>query len=142
MAKQINKNKHRNARIAAMKAKGMSDKAISEQSDINISRSQVTRTVQREDVKDLIETIQLKYMNHIHTISDRFIDLCHSDTEAIALKAIDSYHKSIGITPSHAQSIFIESLYQTNAIVSLQPQVIEVLRQVQCESIEDGEVIE
>jgi hypothetical protein len=44
--------------------------------------------------------------------------LLDSEDEGIQLKAVQTVHKNVGITPAHTQSVYVQNLYhQSNTVV-------------------------
>ena len=93
---------------------------------VGISDRHVRRILSDDRVKRLLDSTHRIYASHLKGIGKQFLRLCYDDDKAVKGKAISEYHKIMGITPAHTQSIFIGNIYQQTNLTA-DPQLLAML---------------
>ena len=115
---------------------GMSVTAIAEKHDV--SRPTIYARLRKEDFKTILDQIQAANVIHATEINQKHLDICLDDEHKNQFDGIRLFMKNTGITPSKAQSVFINQLYQNNAIEGLG----QVLSLMQAKSANQDDIFE
>lgn len=131
---------HRNVEMAALVVQGMAQKDIAKQ--YGISQQAVSKALATDDaVKHFIDTAtrqQAELLPRVMENYREFLDPERCDDKTIRLKASQDIARNVGIAPSHAQSITINNIMQTNNIMA-DPEIMQALKQA---LLPAGDIIE
>ena len=122
--------------MASLRAQGKTWRDIVAETGIPLRT--VARRLQDSQAKEMLDQATRHHILTLPVALARHDELMASEDEGIALKAIESKYKIIGIAPTHTQSVFIQNLYVAKNIL-LQPQILSAL---ECSQVIDAEVIE
>jgi len=109
--------RERDVTIAAERLRGKTYKELSQ--DFGISKTQVGRILNDAEIKEVIETTQRGMVNLVPKAIENYQTLLDSDDEKIKLTASKEILQTVGVMPSHTQSVLIQNVFnQTDSDVA------------------------
>jgi hypothetical protein len=106
----------RNFEIVEEILQGKSAQEVGKKYDI--SDRQVYNILADSDYKAILEQGQREQIVMVPKANRKLDGLLDSEDEGIQLKAVQTVHKNVGITPAHTQSVYVQNLYhQSNTVV-------------------------
>ena len=133
MAPQTNKainpaSAHKNSYITQLYLQGLNQTEIAKK--VGIDQSQVSRRLNNDDCKEMIETGMSDMCAMIPKAMQNFNKSLDSDDEAIRIKVSEIVCKNTGIAPSHTTNTFIQNIYNstTNQTLNVRPEVLGALQ--------------
>ena len=137
--KALSPKEVRNMTIGELRGQGKSYKIIGKA--VGLSKNQIGVILKDDKVKQRVEETQRYLASFLPVIRDEFMDLCLTGKDSIRLSAIKEYFASMGISPSHAPSVFINKLYQDNRQQILSPHV-QAIVDGHLDDVIEGEIVE
>jgi len=122
------KQQHKRTRdyyIAEKRLEGMNQTDIAK--EVGISQKQVSNILRDEEIREYIDR-GIKYqVNLIPKANERHEQLMDSEDEGIRLKAVELIYKNTGISPTHAQSTYIQNVFNDNRNISCSPEMLKII---------------
>jgi len=118
--------KKRQAQIVPLRLQGKSLYQIAQ--EIGSTKATVWKDLQDKDVKEKIDNAIKYYSMFAPVVQEGFAELLVDPEKDIRLKAIQEYHKVMGITGSQT-SVFIQNILNIQGNVTLSPRMQSLLTQ-------------
>jgi len=109
-----------------MRAQGKTTNEIADK--FNISQPRVSQILSDDKIKSLLTNVHKMYAAASKGIGREFLKLCFDSDKKIRSDNIKEWHKIMGIAPSHAQSVFIQNIYNDNRRMAVAPEVVTLLQ--------------
>jgi len=129
-----------NATIANLRAQGKSTREIGKV--VHLSHQTVANKLKDSDVKENVINILKYFATFSEEVGRKFMGLVLSDDPAIALKAIESYFKSMGIVGTQTPPIYIQTINQIRQVIAMAPHLQDILTKHSGDAIIDVEIIQ
>lgn len=98
----------RDLEIVDLRLQGKTYRDIAKEKDISIG--QVHNILSDDKLREIIKGTMRVYAAHAKGIGKEFLKLCYDQDKQVKLKAIDGYHKIMGLLGTHTQNLFIQNL--------------------------------
>lgn len=106
----------RDTAMAGMHIQGMSTAEIA--AEIGLDKSQVSRVLNTDHIKEIIQDNLTKMVASLPGIRKRFIKLCYSKNENVATKNIHKFLDVMGVSPSHTPNTLIQNIFADKAQIN------------------------
>lgn len=108
LTKDSPERKKRDLEVARLRLEGKPVREIANQ--VGLGPSQVSNILSDKEIKDILEREMRVYAAPAKGIGKQFLKLRHDPDKHVKLKAIEGYHKVMGMGRRHTQNLFIQNL--------------------------------
>jgi hypothetical protein len=107
LTKDNPKRNRRDLEVARLRLEGESVREIA--NHVGLGPSQVSNILSDKEIKKILDREMRVYASHAKGIGKQFLKRCYDPDKHVRLKAIEGYHKIMGMAPTHTEFFHSES---------------------------------